>query len=93
MDGYATGTANDPEEEEEGENLEGNLKQPATNPIGGSRSWEKENATRERSERAGNLDGYATGLTNKPAEEEEKKYAAGNRKHPARNPIRGNQGW
>ena len=57
---YNTGTENDPEEEEEEENLEGNHKQPATNPIGGSRGWEKESAARARSERAGNLAGYAT---------------------------------
>ena len=37
MDGYNARTSNDPEEEEEEENLEVNLKQPATNPIGGSR--------------------------------------------------------
>ena len=35
MAGYATGTANDPEEEEEEENLEGNRKQPAKNPVWG----------------------------------------------------------
>ena len=39
MAGYATRTANYTEEEEEEENLEGNCKQPATNPIGGSRGW------------------------------------------------------
>ena len=37
MAGYATGTANNPKEEEEEKTLEGNRKQPATNPIGGSR--------------------------------------------------------
>ena len=41
MFGYATGTANETEEEEEEENAEGNRKQPAMNPIGGSRAWEK----------------------------------------------------
>ena len=42
MNGYATGTANDPEEEEEEEkNPEGDHKQPAMNPIGGSRVWGK----------------------------------------------------
>ena len=41
MNGYKTGTENDPEEEEEEENLEGNRKQPATNPIEGSRGWGK----------------------------------------------------
>ena len=41
MAGYVTGTANDPEEEEEEKNSEGNRKQLATNPIGGSRGWEK----------------------------------------------------
>ena len=44
-------------------------------------------------EREGNLDGYTTGLSNEPEEEEEEEYAAGNRKHPARKPVRGNQGW
>ena len=78
MDGYKTRTANDPEEEEEEENLEGNHKQPATNPIGVSHSWEKESAARARSERVGNLDGYATGISNKPEEEEGEEYAAEN---------------
>ena len=41
MAGYKTVTENDPEEEEEEENLEGNCKQPAMNPIGESRGWEK----------------------------------------------------
>ena len=36
MAGYATETAEDPEEEEEKENVEGNSKNPATNPVGGS---------------------------------------------------------
>ena len=43
MAGYKTGTENDPEKKEEEENSEGNHKQPATNPIGGSRGWEKVN--------------------------------------------------
>ena len=71
MAGYVTVKTNDPEEEEEEENLEGNRKQPATNPIGGSRGWGKESAARACSERVGNLAGYATGLTNKPEEDEE----------------------
>ena len=41
MDGYKTGTENDPEEEEEEEISEGNHKQLATNPIRVSHSWEK----------------------------------------------------
>ena len=41
MAGYKTGTENDPEEEEEDKKLEWNCNQPATNPIGGSRGWEK----------------------------------------------------
>ena len=60
MAGYATETTNDPEEEEEEENLDRNCKQPATNTIGGSCGWEKEITVRARSERAGNLAGYAT---------------------------------
>ena len=63
---YKTRIENDPKEEEEEENLEGNCKQPATNPIGGSRVWEKEILARARSERVGNLAGYATGLANDP---------------------------
>ena len=66
MGGYKTGRANDPEEEEEEENSEGNHKQPATNPIGGSRGWEKENAARARSESEGSLAGYSMGLSNEP---------------------------
>ena len=42
---------------------------------------------------AGNLSGYATVISNKPKEEEEEEYAAGNHKQPARNPVGGNQGW
>ena len=93
MSGYKTGTSNNTEEEEEEKNVEGNRKQPVTNPIGGSLSWEKESAARARSERAGNLSEYATGLANEPEEEEEEEYAAGNCKQPARNPIGLNQGW
>ena len=78
MAGYATGIANDLEEEEEEENLEGNCKQPETNHIGGSRGWEKEIAVRARLERAGKLAGYATGLANDPKEDEEEEYAARN---------------
>ena len=37
MAGYKTGTENDRGEEEEEEDLEGNHKQPATNPIEGIR--------------------------------------------------------
>ena len=68
---YKTGRENNPEEEEEEGNLEGNRKQPETDPIGGSRSWEKESAARALSEKAEDLDGYATGRTNEPEEEEE----------------------
>ena len=93
MAGYATGTATDPKEEEEEDNLEGNHKQPATNSIGGSCGWEKESAARTCSERAGNLAGYATGLANEPEEEKEEEYAAGNPKQPARKPVGGYQGW
>ena len=53
MAGYKTKTENDHEEEEEEENSEGNRKQLATNPIGGSRGWEKEIAARARSEKGG----------------------------------------
>ena len=62
MAGYTMGIANNPGEEEEEENLEGNRKQPETNPIGGSRGCEKEIVAKARSERVGNLAGYATGL-------------------------------
>ena len=71
MAGYATGTANDTEEEEEEENEDGNRKQLETPPIGGSRAREKESAARARSERAGDLAEYATGIANNPEEEEE----------------------
>ena len=47
---------------------------------------------RARSERAGFLDGCETVLENEPKEEEEEEYAAGDRKHPARNPVGVNQG-
>ena len=71
MAGYVTVKTKDPEEEEEEENLEGNRKQPATNPIGGSRGRGKESAARACSERVGNLAGYAKGLMHKPHEDEE----------------------
>ena len=93
MAGYKTGTEKYPKEEEEDENLEGNLKQPETNPIRGSCSWEKESEARARSEKGGNLDGYATGLLNELEEDEEEEYVAGNHKQPARNPVGENQGW
>ena len=66
MDGYATGMANDPVDEEEEENAEGNCKQPASNPVGGSHGWSKENAERARLKRAGNLAGYAIEMANEP---------------------------
>ena len=47
---------------------------------------------RARSERVGNLAVYAMGLSNEPEEDEEKEYAEGNHKHPARNPVGVNQG-
>ena len=47
---------------------------------------------RARSERAGNLAGYATVLANEPKEDEEEENAAGNRKQPARNPVGLSQG-
>ena len=61
MSGYKTGTENDPEQEQEEENSEGNCKQPATNPIGGSRGWEKEIATRERLEKGETWPGMQRG--------------------------------
>ena len=69
MAGYKTRTENDPEEEEEEENLEGNCKQPATNPIGGSRGWEKEMTARAFSEKRGDMAGYETVILNEPEEE------------------------
>ena len=44
LDRYATGMANDPEEDEETENLAGNAKQLVRNPVGGSNGWETENS-------------------------------------------------
>ena len=93
MAGYATVTANYPEEEEEEENAEVNCKQPARNPVGGIHGREKESAARARSQRAGNLDGYATGITNKLEEYGEEENAAGNFKQLARNPVGGSHGW
>ena len=69
MAGYKTVTENDSEEEEEEENPEGNCKQPAMNPIGGSRVWEKEITARARSKQRGNLAEYGTELSNEPEEE------------------------
>ena len=66
---YETGTANDPKEEEEEGISEGNRKQPEMNPIGGSHGWGKQIVARVRSERAGNLAMYATGIANKTEEE------------------------
>ena len=88
-----TGTANDPKEEDYEENSEGSHNQPETNPIGGSHGWGKEIRVRARSEMAGNLAGYATGIANDPKKEEEEEYVAVNHKQPARNPVGENQGW
>ena len=41
----------------------------------------------------GNLAGYATGIANKPKEDEEGENASGNRKNLERNPVRGSHGW
>ena len=41
--GYATGIANEPEEEEEKEYAARNYKQPTRNPVGGNQVWENEN--------------------------------------------------
>ena len=43
--------------------------------------------------RAGNLDGYATGMANKTDEYEEEENAAGNCKQLARNPVGVSRGW
>ena len=56
---YKNGTENNPKEEEEKENLEENCKQPATNPIEG-------NYGESTLRKGGNLDGYATVLSNEP---------------------------
>ena len=48
---------------------------------------------RERSQRAENLAGYATGTANDLEEDEEEDNASGNRKQPARNPAGGGHGW
>ena len=52
--------------------MEGNHKQPARNPVGESHGWAKESAAREHLERAGKLAGCATGMANKPEEDEKK---------------------
>ena len=44
-------------------------------------------------ERAGNLAGYAMGVSNEPEEDEEEENAAGNRKQLSSNPAGGSQGW
>ena len=92
MVGYATEKVKDPKEKEEEESTEGNHKHPARNPVGGSHSWEKESAARARSQRSKNMAGYATGMTNKPEEDEEEENAAGNCKQTARNPVGGSHG-
>ena len=48
---------------------------------------------RARSERYGELSGYATGIANDPEEDEEKEYASRNHKQPERNPVRGSHDW
>ena len=91
--GYATGMANDPKEDKEEENMAGNCKQPARNPVGGSHGWAEESVTRACSQRAGNLARYATGTANDPEEDEEEENTAGNRKQPERNPVGGSHSW
>ena len=44
--------------------MEGNRKKPERNPVRRSHGWAKEIAARARLERAGDLDGYATGMSN-----------------------------
>ena len=66
LDGYVTGTANEPEDDEEEGNAAGNRKQTGRNPVGGSNDWAEESAARACSQRVGNLDGYATGTANYP---------------------------
>ena len=44
-------------------------------------------------ERAGNLDGYATGMASDPKGDKEEEYAAGNNKHPERNAFGGSHVW
>ena len=53
----------------------------------------EESAARARSHGVGNLDGHATGTANEIKEEKEEDNTAGNRKQPARNPVRGGHGW
>ena len=53
----------------------------------------EEITVRARSQMAGNLPGYATGTANKPEEDDEEENAAGNRKQPARKPVRGSHAW
>ena len=48
MAGYAMRTANKPKEEEDEENVTGNLKQPARNLVRGSHGWAKESVARAR---------------------------------------------
>ena len=53
----------------------------------------EESAARARSQRVGDMSGYATGTPNNPKEEEEEVNAEGNIKQPARNPFEGSHGW
>ena len=47
----------------------------------------EESATRERSHRAGNLAGHATGTANERNEDKAEGKTAGNRRQPERNPV------
>ena len=65
----------------------------AKEPVGGSHGWAKESVARARLVRAGNQVGYATGIANKPGEDEEEENAAGNHKQPSSNPVGVSHGW
>ena len=53
----------------------------------------EESAARERSQRAMNMAGYATGTANDPEEEEEEENTEGNSKETATNPVGRSHGW
>ena len=73
-----TGTENEPNEDDNEENVAGNRKQPARNPVVGSHGRAEESAVRSHLQRVGNLAGCATGTANDTNEDEEEENVAGN---------------
>ena len=61
--------------------------------LGEVTAGQKKARREHASQRAENLDGYATGMADETGEDEEEENSAGNIKQPTRNSVRGSHGW